>query len=99
MVQFREYTVDLMEEILLKRFVIRKLVVINEKVRTLQKCVRALVTISTQTGSHHQVFQIHITNWRRDGTCSHLNTITNVLNKMYEVQRRTGNNPIIVHCR
>ncbi|CAI8020968.1 Receptor-type tyrosine-protein phosphatase alpha [Geodia barretti] len=81
MAQFREYTVDLMEEKPVKGFVMRTLVVVNEK-----------------AGSAHQVVQLHMTNWSPDGSCSHLATITSVINEMSAIQRRTGNNPIIVHC-
>ncbi|CAI8036567.1 Receptor-type tyrosine-protein phosphatase alpha [Geodia barretti] len=81
MAQFREYTVNLMEEKPVKGFVMRTLVVVNEK-----------------AGSAHQVVQLHMTNWSPDGSCSHLATITSVINEMSAIQRRTGNNPIIVHC-
>ena len=54
---------------------------------------------SQQTGSAHQVVQLHMTNWSPDGSCSHLATITSVINEMSAIQRRTGNHPITVHCR
>ena len=52
-----------------------------------------------QTGSAHQVVQLHMINWSPDGSCSHLATITSVINEMSAIQRRTGNHPITVHCR
>jgi hypothetical protein len=52
-----------------------------------------------QAGSAHQVVQLHMTNWSPDGSCSHLATITSVINEMSAIQRRSGNHPIIVHCR
>ena len=46
-----------------------------------------------------QVTQFHVTNWSPDGTCSNLNVLTDVIEEVAKVQRRTGNNPILVHCR
>ena len=47
----------------------------------------------------YQVTQFHVTNWSPDGTCSNLKVITDVIEEVAKVQRRTGNNPILVHCR
>ena len=101
MAQFREYTVDLMEEKPVKGFVMRTLVVINEKVNLYTKHRSNLIIVPPvqQTTSAHQVVQLHMTNWSPDGSCSHLATITSVMNEMSAIQRRTGNHPIIVHCR
>ncbi|KAL5486469.1 hypothetical protein EMCRGX_G018952 [Ephydatia muelleri] len=46
-----------------------------------------------------QVTQFHITNWSPDGVCTNLATITDVIEEVDKVQRRTGNQPIVVHCR
>ena len=43
--------------------------------------------------------QFHITNWECPGRCSNLQTIVSVQEEMYKLQRRTGNNPVVVHCR
>jgi len=43
--------------------------------------------------------QFHIVNWGPDGRCSNLKTVTDVIEEVSKVQRRTGNNPIVVHCR
>eukprot|EP00731_Ephydatia_muelleri_P019051 Em0011g1091a len=45
-----------------------------------------------------QVTQFHITNWSPDGVCTNLATITDVIEEVDKVQRRTGNQPIVVHC-
>ncbi|CAI8036568.1 Receptor-type tyrosine-protein phosphatase alpha [Geodia barretti] len=96
--QFREYTVNLMEEKPVKGFVMRTLVVVNEKVTTQHRYSLITFPCVQQAGSAHQVVQLHMTNWSPDGSCSHLATITSVINEMSAIQRRTGNNPIIVHC-
>ena len=43
--------------------------------------------------------QFHITNWASDGSCSNLKTVIDVIEEVSKVQRRTGNRPIVVHCR
>ena len=43
--------------------------------------------------------QFHVTNWSPDGTCSNLKVLTDVIDEVAKVQRRTGNHPILVHCR
>ena len=43
--------------------------------------------------------QFHITNWAPDGSCANLKTVTDVIEEVGKIQRRTGNNPILVHCR
>ena len=52
-----------------------------------------------QSGEAHQVTQFHIVNWDPDGRCSNLRTITDVIQEVIMVQMRTGNHPIVVHCR
>ena len=47
----------------------------------------------------HRVTQFHVTNWSSDGTCSNLKVLTDVIEEVAKVQRRTGNYPILVHCR
>ena len=49
--------------------------------------------------SEYQVTQFHITNWDPQGKCSNPQTIISVVDEVYKVQRRTGNHPIVVHCR
>ena len=52
-----------------------------------------------QSGRTQQVSQFHITNWAPDGSCPSLKTVTDVIDEVGKVQRRTGNRPIVVHCR
>ena len=54
---------------------------------------------SFQSGKAHQVSQFHIVNWNTDGSCANLKTITDVIEEVTKVQMRSGNNPIVVHCR
>ena len=54
---------------------------------------------NTQSTQIQQVTQFHITNWTPDGMCTNLATITDVIEEVDKVQRRTGNQPIVVHCR
>ena len=53
----------------------------------------------SQSGSAHQVNQFHITNWAFDGSCPNLSTVINVIEQVARVQRRTSNQPIVIHCR
>ena len=55
--------------------------------------------ILLQSRKAHQVTQFHILNWDPDGRCSNLRTITDVIKEATKVQMRTGNYPIVVHCR
>ena len=99
------YTVDLMEEKVMEGFIMRKLSVYSEKV--LRKILidgrkynlGLFFYFIIQAGSAHQVVQLHMTNWSPDGSCSHLATITSVINEMSAIQRRSGNHPVVVHCR
>ena len=43
--------------------------------------------------------QFHITNWAPDGSCSGIKTVIDVILEVTKVQIRTGNKPIVVHCR
>ena len=52
-----------------------------------------------QTAEAHQVVQLHMVNWSPDGSCSKLSTLISVISDMTDIQMKTGNNPIIVHCR
>ena len=52
-----------------------------------------------KTSRSHQVVQLHMNNWAPDGTCSNLNTITSVMREMIDIQMKSGNHPIVVHCR
>ena len=52
-----------------------------------------------QSNKSHQVNQFHITNWAPDGHCSNIKSVTDVIEEVGKVQRRTGNHPIVVHCR
>ena len=54
---------------------------------------------NTQSTQIQQVTQFHITNWSPDGVCTNLATITDVIEEVDKVQRRTGNQPIVVYCR
>ena len=49
--------------------------------------------------SNHHVSQFHITNWAPDGSCCNLKTVIDVIEEVSKVQRRTGNQPIVMHCR
>ena len=49
--------------------------------------------------THHEMTQFHILNWSAQGKCSEVLTITNVIEEMYRVQCKTGNNPVVVHCQ
>ena len=55
--------------------------------------------ILLQSRKAHQVTQFHIVNWNTDGSCANLKTITDVIEEVTKVQMRSGNNPIVVHCR
>lgn len=47
-----------------------------------------------------EVTQFPITNWTPDGVYANLATITEVIEELDKVQRRTGNHDlIVVHCR
>ena len=45
------------------------------------------------------MIQFQILNWNSCGKCSSPQTIITVVEKVYKVQRRTDNKPIVVHCR
>ena len=105
-VQFREYSVDLMEEKTLKVLITRNLlssmkgsleITLVSKTQLHVSC--SVCIHAPQTGSVHQVVQLHIATWRPDGSCSSLASVRDVIDQMCAVQRRTGNHPITVHCR
>ena len=54
-------------------------------------------TISLQFSQPHHVSQFQITDWTADCWCGDINTLITVIDQMAKVQRRTGNNPIVVH--
>ena len=109
---YGEFKVDITGKEEFPEFVIRKLVISNFKVslkcyhihRDLYKyCLQNELSATNinihQTHQSHQVTQFHVTNWSPGGTCSNLKVITDVIEEVAKVQRRTGNNPILVHCR
>ena len=97
LIQFREYTVDLMEEKVMEGFTKRTISVYNEKVTLF--CISVHMTCSLQTASAHQVFQLHMTNWNPDGSIPELAPLVSVINETSAIQRRTGNKSVLVHCR
>ena len=97
LIQFREYTVDLMEEKVMEGFTKRTISVYNEKVTLF--CISVHMTCSLQTASAHQVFQLHMTNWNPDGSIPELAPLASVINETAAIQRRTGNKSVLVHCR
>ncbi|KAL5486539.1 hypothetical protein EMCRGX_G019033 [Ephydatia muelleri] len=60
--------------------------------------IRTLYLAAAKSTQIQQVTQFHITNWSPDGVCTNLATITDVIEEVDKVQRRTGNQPIVVHC-
>ena len=54
-------------------------------------------TIILQFSQPHHVSQFQITDWTADCRCGDINTLITVIDQMAKVQRRTGNNPIVVH--
>ena len=47
----------------------------------------------------HHVSQFHINKWASEGSCSNLRTVTDVIEEVSKVQRRTDNQSIVMHCR
>ncbi|XP_064386224.1 receptor-type tyrosine-protein phosphatase alpha-like [Halichondria panicea] len=60
--------------------------------------MRQLSVLNEKTQKAHQLTQFHITNWNSSGKCENLKTVTDVNEEVIKVQRRTGNNPVLVHC-
>ena len=54
---------------------------------------------SMQTQKARQLTQFHITNWKSSGKCENFKTVTDVNEEVIKVQRRTGNNTVLVHCK
>ena len=54
---------------------------------------------ASQSGEGYQVMQLHITNWSPDGHCKDHSCVTDIIAEMSRIQMRTGNRPIVVHCR
>ena len=98
-----EFTVELLREERQQGFVLRILSVQHSKVTThtcFTETQHHLVSIYfSQSGSSQEVSQFHITNWAPDGSCSSLKTVIDVIEEVSKVQRRTGNQPIVMHCR
>ena len=97
---FGEFTVELLQEEKLSGFSIRNYGVYNEKVSLLSPpLLQFYLWLPLQSNKSHQVNQFHITNWAPDGHCSNIKSVTDVIEEVGKVQRRTGNHPIVVHCR
>ncbi|CAI8024123.1 Receptor-type tyrosine-protein phosphatase alpha, partial [Geodia barretti] len=60
--------------------------------------LRKIAVYNIKTADAHQVVQLHMVNWSPDGSCSNLPTITSVIREITDIQMKTGNQPIIVHC-
>ena len=43
--------------------------------------------------------QFHITCWDPSGQCSNLKSVVDTVDEVEKIQRRTGNKPILIHCR
>ena len=102
--RFGEFTVELLGEERLQGFVLRTLSAKTSQVILTQHLMQGYqawcwVAPFLQSGSPHQVKQFHITNWAFDCCCSNLSTLTDVIERVARVQRRTGNRPIVIHCR
>ena len=74
----------------MKRYVMHLFVAFN---------LSLFLVASMQTQKAHQLTQFHITNWNSSGKCENLKTVTDVNEEVIKVQRRTGNNPVLVHCK
>ncbi|CAI8058578.1 Receptor-type tyrosine-protein phosphatase alpha [Geodia barretti] len=60
--------------------------------------LRKITVYNIKTADAHQVVQLHMVNWSPDGSCSNLTTITCVIREMTDIQMKTGNQSIVVHC-
>ncbi|XP_064393132.1 uncharacterized protein LOC135340597 isoform X2 [Halichondria panicea] len=60
--------------------------------------MRQLSMLNKKTQKACQLTQFHITNWKSSGKCENFKTVTDVNEEVIKVQRRTGNNTILVHC-
>ena len=58
-----------------------------------------MICMHVQCGRVHKFTQFEIKQWTSDNLCSTPKVITDVINQMNSVQRRTGNKPIVVHGR
>ena len=50
-----------------------------------------------QPHQQHKVTQFELSGWTDDGLCSDPRAILELIERVAGIQRRTGNNPIIVH--
>ena len=55
--------------------------------------------ILLQSGQVQNVTQFQVEQWSAEGLCSNPKVLIDVIDQMGVVQRRTGNNPIVVHGR
>ena len=60
----------------------------------MEMCCSVTSSKQLQSTLIHQVTQFHITNWTPDGVCANLATITDVIEEVDKVQKRTGNHPL-----
>ena len=58
-----------------------------------------LICMHVQCERVHKFTQFEIKQWTSDNLCSSPKVVTDVINLMNSVQRRTGNKPIVVHGR
>jgi len=94
-----EFKVEFLGEERLQGFVLRTFNIQYSKVSSyLICCYNEWIVFFLQSSNHH-VSQFHITNWAPDGSCSNLKTVIDVIEEVSKVQRRTGNQPIVIHCR
>lgn len=52
-----------------------------------------------QSNQTQEVTQFQVLNWTPDGLCADYNSVADLIEKVTRVQRQTGNNPIVIHCR
>ena len=95
------FTVELLGEEKLEGFIICTFSVFHKKVRYTVEVYIPLMSciICLQSNKVQQVYQIRMTNWSPDGHCSNLTGITDTIAEVTKIQQRTGNHPILVHCR
>ena len=57
------------------------------------------MSFSLQNNSCHCAIQFHIENWSDDGVILHPHTILDVIENVVKVKRKSGEGPVVVHCR
>jgi protein tyrosine phosphatase len=60
---------------------------------------RAFSVTDSKTGHVHYVSQFQVLGWTSDGKASNPAAIVNCMLNVEGIQRRSGNNPAVVHCR